>query len=200
MKTPRGRPKKYDAQTALQAAGDVFWAQGLGDTSLDELSAAMGMNRPSIYRAFGNKEAIYRQAMAQFRSHMQQGFEQKLVSEDDLRIGLRKFYRAALDVYFASETPRGCMVMCTAPSAALIYPDVQADLFTIIEQLDQQLMKRVELAMKQGQLPAATDAKLLSKLIQSILHSIAIRVRAGESKASLRRLSDAAVLTLLGEP
>jgi AcrR family transcriptional regulator len=71
MKTQRGRPKKYDAQVALRAAGDVFWSQGFGDTLLDELSAAMGMNRPSIYRAFGNKEAIYPQAMAQFRSQMQ---------------------------------------------------------------------------------------------------------------------------------
>jgi AcrR family transcriptional regulator len=66
MSTQRGRPKKYDPQTALQAAGGVFWAQGFSGTSLDDLSAAMGMNRPSIYRAFGDKEAVYRLALAQW--------------------------------------------------------------------------------------------------------------------------------------
>jgi AcrR family transcriptional regulator len=199
MKAQRGRPKKYDSKTALRAAGDVFWTQGFGDTSLDELSAAMGMNRPSIYRAFGNKETIYRQAMALFRSQMQQGFEETLVHEVDLRKGLRRFYRAALDVYSAGEVPRGCMIMCTAPSAALIHSDVQADLLAIIEQLDAQILGCVELAIETGQLSESTDAKTLSKLIQAILHSLAIRIRAGESKASLRRLSEAAVLTLLGE-
>lgn len=200
MKAPRGRPKKYDTQTALSAAGDVFWAQGFGDTSLDELSSAMGMNRPSIYRAFGNKEAIYRQAMALFRSQMQQGFEATLDHEDDLREGLRKFYLAAIEVYSAGAAPRGCMVMCTAPSAALLHLDVQADLLVIIEQLDAEIMRCVELAVSKGQLTKNTDANSLSKLIQAVLHSIGIRVRAGESKASVQHLSEAAVQTLLGDP
>jgi AcrR family transcriptional regulator len=135
----------------------------------------MGMNRPSIYRAFGNKEAIYPQAMAQFRSQMQEEIEERLVCEADFRKGLSKFYQAALEVYLADDTPRECIVMCTAQSAALIHSDVQADLQAIIEHLDAQLMSRVELAIEQGQLSESTDANSLSKLIQAILQSIAIR-------------------------
>ena len=58
MNKQRGRPKLYDANTALEAAGAVFWSKGFSGTSLDDLSTAMGMNRPSIYRAFGDKEAV----------------------------------------------------------------------------------------------------------------------------------------------
>jgi len=199
MSTQRGRPKKYDPQTALQAAGGVFWAQGFSGTSLDDLSAAMGMNRPSIYRAFGDKEAVYRLALAQFTRQMEEGFNHTVLQETDFREGLRSFYRAALEVYSAGETALGCMVMCTAPAASITHLDVQSDLLEVIEQLDRRILKRVELAVDQGQISAIVDAKSLSKLIQAVLHSLAIRARAGESKTSLRRFADAAILTILGK-
>ena len=198
MAGQRGRPRQYDAQTALQQAGGVFWARGFSGTSLDDLSAAMGMNRPSIYRAFGDKEAVYRLAMAQFAKQMEDGFERTIVEEVEFRIGLRKFYRAALEVYSAGETALGCMVVCTAPAAAVVHADVQADLLVVIEQLDAKLLHRIALATEQGELPQVGYAKSLSKLIQAVLHSLAIRARAGESKASLRRFADAAVVMLLG--
>jgi AcrR family transcriptional regulator len=199
MSTQRGRPKKYDPQTALQAAGGVFWAQGFSGTSLDDLSAAMGMNRPSIYRAFGDKEAVYRLALAQFTRQMEEGFNHTVLQETDFREGLRRFYRAALEVYSSGEAALGCMVMCTAPAASITHLDVQSDLLEVIEQLDRRILKRVELAVDQGQLSAIVDAKSLSKLIQAVLHSLAIRARAGESKTSLRRFADAAILTILGK-
>ena len=200
MNAQRGRPKKYDTQTALQAAGSVFWAQGFSGTSLDDLSAAMGMNRPSIYRAFGDKEAVYRLALAQFSTQMEEGFNRTVLHESDFRAGLRKFYRAALEVYSAGETALGCMIMCTAPSASVTHVDVQSDLLEVINQLDARILKRVDLAVEQGQISEVMDAKSLSKLIQAVLHSLAIRARAGESKASLRRFADAAILTILGQP
>jgi len=198
MNGQRGRPKQYDAQTALQAAGGVFWAQGFSGTSLDDLSAAMGMNRPSIYRAFGDKEAVYRMAMGQFTAQMEEGFKRTILQEADFRKGLRKFYRAALEVYSTGETALGCMVVCTAPAAAVSHPDVQFDLQEVIRKLDARILARVELAVKQGEIQQVADAKSLSKLIQAVLHSLALRSRAGESKASLRRFADAATLTLLG--
>ena len=199
MSRQRGRPRKYDAQTALQAAGEVFWAQGFSGTSLDDLSTAMGMNRPSIYRAFGDKEAIYRLALAQFTRQMEEGFSRTVLHEPDLRSGLRKFYRAALEVYSTGNAALGCMVMCTAPAASVVKPNVQSDLLEVIEQLDARILGRVELAVEQGEISEVADARTLSMLIQAVLHSLAIRVRAGESKASLRRFADAAIVTVLGE-
>jgi len=197
MASRRGRPKQYDPQTALQQAGGVFWAQGYSGTSLDDLSAAMGMNRPSIYRAFGDKQAIYRQALAQFALRMEAGFQRTLSAQADLQVGLREFYDAALEVYTGGNSALGCMVVCTAPAAAATDPDVQADLLAVIEQLDERMLERVGLAVEQGQLPKATDGLALSKLLQAVLHSLAIRVRAGESKASLQQFAHGAVTMLI---
>lgn len=199
MSGQRGRPRKYDTQAAIEAARNVFWAQGFSGTSLDDLSAAMGMNRPSIYRAFGDKESIYRMALAQFAMQMEEGFALTVLQEADFRKGLRNFYRAALEIYSAGEAPLGCMVMCTAPSASVTNPRVQSDLLEVIQQLDKLLLGRIKLAVEQGQMSEVADAKLLSKLIQAVLHSLAIRARAGESKVSLKRFADAATLTLTGE-
>ena len=199
MKRQRGRPKTYDAESALQAATDVFWTKGFSATSLDDLSAAMGMNRPSIYRAFGDKEAIYRQALAQFSNQMEEGFNQSIRKEPDFQKGLRKFYRAAIEVYFAGGAALGCMVMCTAPAASAIHPEVQLDLLKVIEELDGRILKRVDQAIEQREISAACDPQTLSKLIQAVLHSLAIRVRAGQSRASLRKFADGATGLLLGE-
>ncbi|MFT4571283.1 MAG: AcrR family transcriptional regulator [Hyphomicrobiaceae bacterium] len=94
------------------------------------------MNRPSIYRAFGDKEAIYRKALAQFCERMDEAVEQTLFAEKDVRKGLTNFYLAALDVYTAGEQQLGCMVMSTAASAATSHPEIQADLMQDIQQID----------------------------------------------------------------
>ena len=118
MKRTRGRPKQYDEDTALQAAGQVFWTKGFSATSLEDLSEAKVMNRPSIYRAFGDKEAIYRRALNQFCQALDAAFEQTMLQQDDIRKALTAFYSAALTVYMSGPEPRGCMVMTTAATAA----------------------------------------------------------------------------------
>ena len=92
MKRPRGRPRQYDEEHALQAAGQIFWTKGFNATSLDDLSSAMDMNRPSIYRAFGDKEAVYRKALMQFCQSMEAAFEQTMLGENDIRKALAAFY------------------------------------------------------------------------------------------------------------
>lgn len=197
MIKPRGRPKLYDEEAALRAAGAVFWEKGYSGTSLDDLAGAMGMNRPSIYRAFGNKESLYRQTLAQFASLMEAGFRRNLADEPDIRKGLRAFYRGALNAYTAKESSLGCMVMCTAPAAATTHKDVQNDLLAAITDIDEKLRQRLEEAKQQGQIDAKSDTSTLSKLFQAVLHSLAIRARAGETKASLKKFADAAVGTIL---
>jgi AcrR family transcriptional regulator len=199
MSGQRGRPKLYDEEAALKAAGAVFWAKGFSGTSLDDLSDAMGMNRPSIYRAFGDKEDIYRQALNRFGGIMDEAFQQSLAKEQDIRKGLKKFYYRALDVYSSDDIPLGCMLWSTAPAATLIHPEVQTDLLNAIKHIDALMLQRLKQAIKQEQISNTIDAKSLSKILQALLHSISIRVRAGESISSLKRFIDASLQLMLGE-
>src|SRR4051812_23755127 len=95
----RGRPRAYDHDIALAQAMAVFWDAGYAATSLDELSAATGMNRPSLYGAFGDKRALYRQAIAQYRATARAGLAAALTREAPLREALGRVYKAALGIY-----------------------------------------------------------------------------------------------------
>ena len=193
IKRTRGRPKQYDEDVALQAAGEVFWAKGFSATSLDDLSAAMGMNRPSIYRAFGDKEAIYRKALMQFLQGMESAFERTMLAENDIRKALASFYREALVVYTSGEQPKGCLVMSTAVAAATCHPEIQADLLNVIRSLDQKIAMRLEQAREAGQLEASFDATGRAAVAQSLLHSLSLRARAGETPGRLRKMIKAGV-------
>ncbi len=198
MKRGRGRPKQYDEDQAIQAAGQVFWAKGFSATSLDDLSAAMEMNRPSIYRAFGGKESIYRKALTQFREGMQAAFVRTMLGENDIRKALAKFYGEALKVYTSGSEPKGCMVMSTAATAATSHPEIQADLLTIIRDLDEKIAQRFEQAKEAGQLSPSFDVNGRAALAQRLLHSLSLRARAGEQPLQLKRLIKAGVEMLVG--
>ena len=197
MKRTRGRPRQYDEEVALQAAGEVFWTKGFSATSLDDLAAAMGMNRPSIYRAFGDKEAVYRKTLMQFCQGMEAAFERTMLAENDIRKALASFYREALAVYTSGEQPRGCLVMSTAVAAAACHPEIQADLLNVIRDLDQKIAKRLEQAREAGQLEASFDATGRAAVAQSLLHSLSLRARAGETPSRLRRMIKDGVETVL---
>ncbi|MBM4335328.1 MAG: TetR/AcrR family transcriptional regulator [Deltaproteobacteria bacterium] len=181
---PPGRPRLFDEDAALERALELFWERGLAATSLDDLAAAMGMRRPSLANAFGDKQALYRLALARFAERARAGAAAAF-AEPELAAALERFYLAALDLYCAREPAAGCMVVCTAPAAALVHPEVRADLLAVVRDLDAALARRF--AQAEDAEPAIS-----AKLAQAVLHTLAIRARAGESKASLRRLARAA--------
>lgn len=197
-KRPRGRPRQFNEEKALEAAAGVFWTKGLSATSLDDLAEAMAMNRPSIYAAFGDKEALYRRALAQFCAGMRAAAEGTLGAEADVRRGLERFYDAALQVYTGGAQPLGCMVMSTAVNAAPCHPAVQTDLHAVLSDLDRVLAARFRAAVSAGQIEERPDAASRARLAQAVLHSLSIRARAGESPRQLRRFVREGVEAVLG--
>lgn len=194
---PRGRPRKFDEDAALTAAMMLFWQKGLSATTLDDLESAMGMKRPSIYLAFGDKEALYRSALARFCGQLDAGIEETLRPSLPLREGLIAFFDRAIDVYTATEPSLGCLMVCTAPAEALLRPDVGADLAGLLARLDRAFGRRLRRAVEQGELDAESSPDLTAKLLQATLQTLALRARAGASRAVLRKLSRHAVERLL---
>ena len=194
----RGRPRQYDPDVALGEATQLFWAQGFSATSLDDLAAATGMNRPSIYNAFGDKESLYRETLERFTRQLSEQVEAVLFGEPDLTKALRGFFYGALDVYFATEPALGCFVMCTAPVEAATSPGVKQDLRGLIAGLDEALARRFAMAQDAGQWSRDGDSLAAAQLTQATLHSLAIRARSGDSKANLRKLARFTVDLLIG--
>jgi AcrR family transcriptional regulator len=199
-KTPsrgRGRPPQFDPAAALGAATGVFWSRGFAATSLADLAGAMGMNRPSIANAFGDKEELYRTTLAGFADQLKAEVSGLLSQPTNLKTALTRFYGSALDVYFSSSPAPGCFVMCTAPVEAIEHPGVREDLRQLIAELDGVLAVRFERAKGEGDFPVDADAKLAAQMTQALLHSIAIRARSGASKTSLRKMATRAIEVLL---
>jgi len=194
----RGRPRQFDRDEVLDRALQLFWARGLSGTSLDDLSAAMQMKRPSLHNAFGDKESLYRHVLARFVARMRAEAGTLLFDEPDLETALGKFLDGAIKVYCTPEPALGCFVMCTATLEAGTHPEVRRDLKQVIAELDELLAVRFSQAKKAGQLPPGADVRNLAQVMQSILHSVALRSRAGESKASLRKMARGAVKTICG--
>src|ERR687895_845688 len=93
---PAGRPREFDQDEALDTALEVFWRQGYEGTSLGELTVAMGINRPSLYAAFGNKEALFRKALDRYVDGPA-AYTREALHEPSARAVVERLLRGAID-------------------------------------------------------------------------------------------------------
>src|SRR5271156_1550048 len=105
----RGRPRAYQPEVALARALDLFRKDGFAATSLDHLSAATGMNRPSLYGAFGDKRELYIKSYQRYRADARAAMIEIFRDELSIRKRLERIYAVALEIYLSGEAgPRGC--------------------------------------------------------------------------------------------
>ncbi|MDZ5431124.1 TetR/AcrR family transcriptional regulator [Pseudomonas fluorescens] len=196
----RGRPRAYDPQTALRQALDVFWSTGYSGASLDSIATAAGMNRPSLYAAFGDKHALYIKALEQYWETAAADMRAALTdTELSLRDALMRFYEGQLTIYFSGQgQPRGCFAIGTATTEAVEDPQIREVLSDRLSRLDADLEVRLRTAIETGELKGDVDAPALAVLASSLLHSISIRARAGKSRDELTGLARNAVNVICG--
>jgi len=194
----RGRPRAYDADQALDRALGTFWDQGFAATSLDELSAATGMNRPSLYGAFGDKQALYMAAFERYRAAAMAGLAQAM-DDRALREGLARVYGAALSLYLSGDAgARGCFMIGTAATEAVGRPPVRAALAAALADIDAAFAARFRRAVETGELPAGRDPARLARMAAAVLHSMAVRARAGATRDDLEPFAADAIDLICG--
>ncbi|WP_321934124.1 MULTISPECIES: TetR/AcrR family transcriptional regulator [unclassified Paraburkholderia] len=197
---PRGRPRAYDPEEALARVRDTFWRNGYTGTSLDDLSEATGMNRPSLYGAFGDKHALYLQTMERYVEAGRVAMESALDSALPLREALMRVFDGALGWYLpAHDAARGCLLIGTAAVEAVNDDAVRERLAAGLRTFDKAFERRLRAALAQGELQPSASAPMLARLASAVLHSMALRARAGDSRASLRAMAVAGVALICGE-
>ena len=190
----RGRPRTYDPDTALEQARDVFWDGGFAGSSLDSLGAAMAMNRPSLYGAFGDKEALYLRALERYREESEVGLRNALDPERPLCDGLRTVYSTALATYLSGKiSARGCLLIGTAATEAVTNTQIRHVLGASLVAFDRVFEERLRIAKKTGELDSTVDVLALSRLASAVLHTLAVRTRAGEARATLEAIAESGV-------
>jgi len=195
----RGRPRGYEPDAALAQARAAFWDEGYSATSLDRLSAATGMNRPSLYGAFGDKRALYLKALEGYRALGRAAIAEALGGEHKLLEALARVYRSALDIYLSGEHgARGCFLIGTAATESIADKDVREIFAAGLHELDDALADRFRRARERGELAADIDPVERARLASAVLHTISIRARAGETRAALEKTVEHGVALLCG--
>ena len=198
-KRARGRPPSYDSDKALAQARDAFWDTGYTGTSLDDLGTAMDMNRPSLYGAFGDKKALYLQTLDRYREMGRSVMKEELSYERPLADALRGVFARAIAIYLAGKRgARGCFIIGTATTEAVRDAKIRAVFAAGLHELDDLLAARLRHAVDQGELKTDIEPAALARVLCGIMNSLALRARAGESRATLEATAEAGVRLVCG--
>lgn len=186
----RGRPRAFAPDVALGRALEVFRDGGFAATSLDDLSTAMGINRPSLYGAFGDKRELFLKAYERYREEAAGRFAPVFEPQRSLREALELLFLTALDFYLEGDNgPRGCFTVMTAGSEAMADPEIRGTVQRAISATDKSLTGLFTAAVARGELPAGSDVPVLVQLVGSTLQTIALRARARFPRAELEAIA-----------
>jgi AcrR family transcriptional regulator len=193
----RGRPRGYEPNAALAKARAAFWDAGYAATSLDALGEATGMNRPSLYGAFGDKRALYLKTLEQYRAMGRAAIAEALGGDRPLREALRRVYERGLAIYLAGDSgARGCFLIGTAATEAVADKAVREIFAAGLHELDDAFAARFRLAQERGEIPAGADPAELGRLASAVLHTLSLRARAGETREALERTAEEGIALL----
>jgi AcrR family transcriptional regulator len=194
-----GRPRGFDRDAALEAAMLLFWRKGFAAASMNDLCDAMGVASPSLYAAFGSKEALYREAVEHYAQIQGPPIWGQLTQGATARAGIENLLLAGTGILPKSRTtPGGCMVGLAAVSDEWPASIARVARKLRLETLDM-LRSRLKTAAAEGELPAATDVEALSRFYLGVFQGMAVQARDGATQTELRGLAAAAMLAWPGK-
>jgi AcrR family transcriptional regulator len=185
----RGRPREFCVDEALAQALRVFWEKGYEGTSLNDLTKAMGITRPSLYAAFGNKESLFRKALDLYETeklaYIGRALEQP-TARGVAEIMLRGSVENVMGV--SANEPHGCMGVITSVACGPESQSVREEVVKRGEAGKRALMERFERAKAEGDLPAHVDSEGLMRVLIAMLQGISVQANQGASREELDRL------------
>ena len=182
----RGRPRGFDEREVVDKAQALFWEAGASGVSLDQLSAATGLHKPSLYGAFGGRPGLYVAALDAYIDRGAPNVSGALANKP-LAAALSAFFEADLDVFCAPSHAPGCFLIGTAIEAAADNADVRQRVDMVFEGLRKILRKRVKVAVADGDLPNDSDVDAVTEIIFATHVSLSVEARSGSSRADLRK-------------
>jgi TetR/AcrR family transcriptional regulator, copper-responsive repressor len=188
-KRPRGRPRTFDADDVLDKVRRVFMEKGYAAASLDDLAAASGLARPSLYGAFGDKQQLYIAALRFYARQILTGMESILAKDEPLERRLTNLFRAAIRLYTAPPTAPGCMIIGTAATEAPAHPDIAAAARALLADTEAALEHTFARAVAEREIGNKPSPKARARMATALLDTLAIRARLRTPPAELEEFA-----------
>ena len=180
---PRGRPRAFDREAALEQAMEVFWSKGYEAASISDLTGAMGVSPPSLYAAFGDKERLFLEAVERYQRT--RGESCPYCDEPTARGAIEKLLTYMAEELTTGSHPRGCMMMMAAATSANASRGLQARLARDRAESHARMRARIERGIADGDVPPGTDAGALADFFAALITGMSMQARDGVSRASL---------------
>ena len=189
---PRGRPRSFDRDAALRSAMELFWAQGYDGTSLADLTKTMGINAPSLYAAFGCKEALFREAASLYINTVGGVTARALDAGKTARESVDAMLRAAAELP-RGALPTGCLVVHGAPNRTAESKGAHNFLANVRRQTQEHLRARLERGVRDGDVREGADLGAIAGFYTAVLHGLAVQSRDGVSRPAQSAIIDCAM-------
>jgi AcrR family transcriptional regulator len=187
----RGRPREFDRSAALRRAMEVFWQQGYEGTSLNDLTTAMGINSPSLYAAFGCKEALYREAVALFANNV--AISRPFNEAPTARQAFEVLLHDSADAYTDPKRPSGCMIVLSAITCTRENEAIRDYCAGYRRELQKVLRDRLRRGVAEGNVAAGADITAVAAFYTTVMQGLSIQARDGAARAKLHRIVDCAI-------
>jgi AcrR family transcriptional regulator len=179
-----GRPRAFDMEKALDSALRVFWEKGYEGTSLSDLTETMGINRPSLYAAFGDKEALFRKVIDRY-AEGPAAYVSKALEEPTARAVVERLLLGTIDLLTDPRNPKGCLTVQGALACGDGANAIREELNSRRAAGDAAIRERLERAKSEGDLPPGVDAGELARYFTTVVHGMAVQAAGGASRDEL---------------
>lgn len=192
LRRPRGRPRGFDREVALDRALEIFWARGYAGTSIADLTAAMQINPPSLYAAFGDKRQLYLAALDRYQQRGLAALDALLVAAPDTRSAIAGALRQMVCEMTRTDRPSGCMVVLSG-----LHCGSEADLEPLVAarraEIEDRLQQRIRRGVAAGDVAAAVDPATLAGFYATLLQGLSVQARSGVAQARLLAIVETAL-------
>jgi AcrR family transcriptional regulator len=189
-----GRPRSFDIDGALDRALQVFWRKGYEGTSLSDLTKVVGVNRPSLYAAFGDKKALFRKALDRYVTGPA-AYTQEALKEPTAHAVVERLLQGAADLNTAPRNPGGCLMVQGALACSEASDSIRQELIACRAAGEAAIRRRFQRAKSEGDLPADTDSAELARYVATIIYGIAVQAAGGVGREKLQRVVEMTLRT-----